>query len=195
MSDFWLWLAVAGSGALHGLNPAGGWMFAAAWGLRSGDRAQALRALLPIAAGHTASVALVAAAVTIGLAMDRVALQVVVGMLLAVVAVLHLMGRARKPAAHIGLALWSFMMSTAHGAGLMLVPALIPLCVGKAPAMTTSGALTMALAAVAVHTAAMLAVTGLIASLVCRSLFFGNDKLAVFLQLRRDRRRIANQHD
>jgi hypothetical protein len=53
----------------------------------------------------------------------------------------------------------------------------------------------MALAAVAVHTAAMLAVTGLIASLVCRGLFFGNDKLAVFLQLRRDRCRIANQHD
>ena len=195
MTNLWLWLAVAGSGALHGLNPAGGWMFAAAWGLRSGDRGQALRALLPIAAGHTASIALVAAAVALGLAMDRMVLQVVVGMLLAVVAVLHLTGRARKPAAHAGLALWSFMMSTAHGAGLMLVPALIPLCMGKASAMTTSGALSMALAAVAVHTAAMLAVTGLIASLVCRGLFVGHDKLAVFLQLRRDRGRIANHHN
>ena len=169
MSDFWLWLAVAGSGALHGLNPAGGWMFAAAWGVRSGDRAQALRALVPIAAGHAASVALVAAAVAIGLAMDRVLLQVVAGMLLAVVAVIHVAGRARKPAAHAGLALWSFMMSTAHGAGLMLVPALVPLCASDGPVreISASGSLVMALAAVAVHTAAMLLTTGVIAAGVC----------------------------
>jgi hypothetical protein len=62
------------------------------------------------------------------------------------------------------------MMSTAHGAGLMLVPALIPLCMGDAPAreITASGSLTLAFAAVGVHTAAMLAVTGVIASVVCR---------------------------
>src|SRR4030095_6026525 len=66
--------------------------------------------------------------------------------------------------------LWSFMMSTAHGAGLMLVPALIPLCMGDASAreITASGSLALALAAVAVHTAAMLAVTGVIATGVCR---------------------------
>jgi len=201
MTDFWLWLAVAGSGALHGLNPAGGWMFAAAWGLRSGDRAQALRALVPIAAGHTASVALVAAAVAMGLAMDRVVLQVAAGVLLAALAVLHLSGRkarpVRMPAAHAGLALWSFMMSTAHGAGLMLVPALLPLCMGSTPvrAMTASGALPMALAAVAVHSAAMLAVTGVIASLVCRGLFVGHNKFAEILQLWRHRCRIANHHN
>ena len=52
----------------------------------------------------------------------------------------------------------------------MLVPALIPLCMGDAPAreITASGSLTLALAAVGVHTAAMLAVTGVIASEVCR---------------------------
>ena len=62
------------------------------------------------------------------------------------------------------------MMSTAHGAGLMLVPALIPLCMGDAPAreITASGSLTLALAAVGVHTAAMLAVTGVIATGVCQ---------------------------
>ena len=47
-------------GALHGLNPATGWLLAAAWGVRTRDRAQALRALLPIGVGHLASVALVA---------------------------------------------------------------------------------------------------------------------------------------
>lgn len=193
MSSVWLWLAVAGSGALHGLNPAGGWMFAAAWGLRAGGRAQALRALVPLAAGHAASVALVAGAVALGLSLDRVTLQSVAGVLLVVVVGVHLTGHVRMPAAHAGLALWSFMMSTAHGAGLMLVPALIPLCMGSAP--SASGALPVALLAVLVHTAAMLAVTGVIAALVCRSLFVGHDKLAVLLQLRRYRRRIANHHN
>ncbi len=174
MASLWSWLAVAGLGALHGLNPATGWMFAAAWGVQSRDRSRALRALMPIAVGHGASVALVAAAVALGLAMDRVALQALAGGLLVVVAIVHLSGRtprrARAPAGHAGLALWSFMMSSAHGAGLMLVPALIPLCIGDAPArqITASGSLTLALAAVGVHTAAMLTVTGLIATGVCQ---------------------------
>jgi hypothetical protein len=178
MTSLWPWLAVAGIGVLHGLNPATGWMFAAAWGLRSRDRAQALRALMPIAAGHAASVALVAAAVVFGLSMNRVVLQFLAGGLLvgllAVFALLHLSGHtpkaARAPAGHAGLALWSFMMSTAHGAGLMLVPALIPLCMGDASVreITASGSLTLAFAAVGVHTAAMLAVTGVIATGVCR---------------------------
>ena len=67
------------------------------------------------------------------------------------------------------------MMSTAHGAGLTLVPALIPICTGEAPAreITASGSLMLALAAVGVHTAAMLAVTGLVAAGVCRGVDAG----------------------
>lgn len=174
MASLWSWLAVAGLGALHGLNPATGWMFAAAWGVQSRDRSRALRALMPIAVGHGASVALVAAAVALGLAMDRVALQALAGGLLVIVALVHLSGRTPRracaPAGHAGLALWSFMMSSAHGAGLMLVPALIPLCIGDAPGrqITASGSLTLALAAVGVHTAAMLTVTGLVATGVCQ---------------------------
>lgn len=174
MENLWPWLAVAGIGALHGLNPATGWIFAAAWGVRSRDRAQALRALMPIAVGHAASVALVGAAVVLGLSMDRVVLQTLAGGLFVVVAMVHLSGRtpkvARAPAGHAGLALWSFMMSTAHGAGLMLVPALIPLCMGDASSrgITASNSLMLALAAVGVHTAAMLAVTGVIAIGACR---------------------------
>jgi hypothetical protein len=149
-------------------------MLAAAWGVRSGDRAQALRALMPIAVGHVASIAMVAGAVAFGLAMDRAAMQVLAGGLFVAVAALHLCGRApkvaRAPAGHAGLALWSFMMSTAHGAGLMLVPALIPLCMGDRAGrqIAASDSLMLAFAAVGVHTAAMLAVTGLIASGVCR---------------------------
>lgn len=121
MAELWPWLAVAGVGALHGLNPATGWMFAAAWGVRSRDRAQALRALIPIAIGHAASIAVVAAAVALGVSMDRAVLQASAGALLVVVAIVHLSVRAAKRAraGQAGLALWSFMMSTAHGAGLM----------------------------------------------------------------------------
>jgi hypothetical protein len=173
MESLWPWLAVAAIGALHGLNPAGGWMLAAAWGVRSRDRMQALRALIPLAAGHAASVALVGTAVIFGLSMDRAVLQALAGALLVVALMVHLSGHtpkvARAPAGHAGLALWSFMVSTAHGAGLMLVPALIPLCMGDASAreITASGSLALAIAAVGVHTAAMLAVTGVIATGVC----------------------------
>ena len=63
------------------------------------------------------------------------------------------------------------MMSTAHGAGLMLVPALVPLCAGDASVqeITGSGPLVLALAAVGIHTATMLAVTGMLAIGICRS--------------------------
>jgi hypothetical protein len=173
MASFWPWLAVAGVGVLHGLNPASGWMFAAAWGAHARDRGQALRALMPIAVGHATSVALVAGAFAIGLSMDRVLMQVLAGGLLAVIAIYHLSGRTRRawmPTGKAGLSLCSFMMSTAHAAGLMVVPVLMPLCIGNAPAreITASGSLTLALAAVGIHTAAMLAVTGVIAISVCR---------------------------
>ena len=174
MTSLWPWLVVAGLGALHGLNPAGGWLFAAAWGVRSRDRTQALRALLPIAVGHMASIALAGAAVVWGLAMDRVVLQVVAGGALAIGAILHLSGRMpkpmRAPAGHAGLALWSFMMATAHGAGLMLVPALAPLCLSADAArpFTASGSLLLAAAAVVAHLAAMLLTTGALAAAACR---------------------------
>ncbi len=173
MASLWPWLAVAGLGALHGLNPATGWLPAAASGMRAGDRGQALRALLPIGVGHAASIALVAGAVALGVAMDRAVLQAVVIGLLVVAATVHLWRgaapRLRAPAGQAALALWSFTMATAHGAGLMLVPALVPLCLGDASArrLTASGSLLLALAAVAVHSAAMLAVTGAIAAGVC----------------------------
>lgn len=181
MSGLLPWLAVAGAGALHGLNPASGWMCATAWGVRRGDGAQAIHALAPIAAGHMASVALVAASVAFGMGMDRTLLQIPAGALLAMVAAWRFWGHRgglaslRAPASHAGLALWSFMMSTAHGAGMMLVPALIPLCIGDSPAreITASGSLALALAAVAVHALAMLAVTGMMALLACRGVHAG----------------------
>lgn len=179
MASLWPWLAIAGAGALHGLNPATGWMWAAAWGVHSRNRARALWALVPIAAGHAASVSLVAAAVAFGPAMDRAVLHALAGGLLATAAIVHVSGRvpwlACAPAGHAGLALWSFMVSTAHGAGLVLVPALAPLCGAEAPVLDAgpSGPLVLALAAVGVHAVAMFAVTGVMAAGVCRGVVAG----------------------
>jgi hypothetical protein len=179
MASLWPWLAIAGLGALHGLNPANGWMFAAAWGVRARkgtQEAQARRALLPIAIGHAASVAVVACAIAQGLSMDRTLVQRLAGALLVGAASYRLLRGAGQrtpisaPADHTGIALWSFLMATAHGAGLMLVPALASLCLADNPAreITASGSLVLALAAVGVHTTAMLATTGVIATGVCR---------------------------
>jgi hypothetical protein len=169
-------MVVAGLGVLHGLSPANGWMFAAAWGVRAGNGAQVWRALLPIAIGHTASIAVVVYAFAQGMSMDRAQVQGVAGALLVCVASYRwLRGAGQRMrldtrASHIGIALWSFLMATAHGTGLMLVPALVPLCLSGGPAreITASGSLLLALAAVGLHMAATLATTGIMAAGVCR---------------------------
>ena len=175
MASLWPWIAVAALGALHGLNPASGWPIVAACGVHSHSLAGALRALWPMAAGHLASVALVAGAVALGLRSAGTLLQWLAGGLLRGLVALHCTrrtqpGSRRAAPARAGLALWSFIASTSHGAGLMLVPALVPLCLGDGPAreITASGSLAFGLAAVGVHMAAMLAVTGMLAVGACR---------------------------
>jgi hypothetical protein len=133
------------------------------------------RALLPIAIGHAASIAVVACTFAQGLSMDRKGAQDLAGALLVGAASYRLLRGAgpctpiSAKAGHAGIALWSFLMATAHGAGLMLVPALA-LCLADSPAreITASGSLLLAGAAVGVHTAAMLVTTGVIATGVCR---------------------------
>lgn len=176
MDELWPWLLLAGAGALHGLNPLTGWLFVAGRGAQSGERTRTWRALLPIAVGHLASMLVVAAAVAFGRSLDRIVMQAAAAGLLAVVVAVHWRARQTKctcmPAGSAGLALWSFIVSTGHGAGLMLVPALIPLCVTgtsvPAASASASGSLTLAIAAVGVHTAAMLGAGGVAASLACR---------------------------
>ncbi|HVE11008.1 MAG TPA: hypothetical protein VNE00_27395 [Paraburkholderia sp.] len=129
------WATVIGSGLFHGINPAMGWLFAAALGLQRGSRKAMLLALPPIALGHAASVLLVtSSAVAFGALVQVAHLRVVMGVALIAWAVYHhLYGhrhrvRVGMTAGFIGLALWSAAMATMHGAGLMLVPALLPLC-------------------------------------------------------------------
>ena len=175
MDHLWPWLVLAGLGAFHGVNPAMGWLFAVALGLHRQSRAAVLLALPPIAIGHALSILLVAGAfVMAGVLVDQRALQLGAGLLLIGWAAYHqLYGhkhrvRVGMRTGQLGLVLWSFLMATAHGAGLMLLPALMPLCLAASPMaeITAASSAPIVVAAVAVHTIAMLAVTGAMAVLV-----------------------------
>ena len=170
----WPWLALAGLGAFHGINPAMGWLFAVALGLHRRSRAVVLEALFPIALGHALAILAVALAVVLlGVVIDQRAIRIGAGVLLIGWAAYHTLYGARHrvrfgmQVGMLGLGAWSFLMASAHGAGLMLVPVLIPLCLAASPARELSaGGSAIALAAVGVHTLAMLATTGIIALVV-----------------------------
>src|SRR5688572_8642433 len=168
----WPWLTLAGLGAFHGINPAMGWLFAVALGLHRRSRAVVVKALLPIALGHALAILAVALAVVLlGSVVDQRAVRIAAGFLLLGWAGWHTLYGARHrlrfgmQVGMLGLGAWSFLMATSHGAGLMLVPVLLPLCLAASPAreLTAAGSLPIALAAVGVHTLALLATTGAIA--------------------------------
>ena len=190
MAAMWPWLALAGLGAFHGVNPAMGWLFAVALGLQSGEGGAVARALPPIALGHAGSIAVVALIVVLAqTAFDPLPLQLAAAVTLVGFGLYRLLGnhrhrfRAGMLAGAGDLVVWSFLMATAHGAGLMIVPVLLklPLCAPPGMAPGTHAAMMAAVAgslwtgflAVTVHTAAMLSVAGAIAWLVLRWLGLG----------------------
>lgn len=170
-SHLWLWLAVAALGLFHGVNPAMGWLFAVALGLNRRSERVVWLSLVPIALGHALAVALVLlAALAAGLIIDQGPLKSIAGLiLLAWAAWQATYGRRHKvrvgmQTGYAGLGVWSFLMANAHGAGLMLIPAVIPLCVAAAPAheLTARGSAPIAFAALGLHTAAMLGAIAII---------------------------------
>ena len=183
MTELWPWLILVGLGMYHGLNPAMGWLFAVGLGLHRQSRAVVLQSLIPIALGHAGSIA----AVAFALAATRVAVEPR-PLRLAAAALLISFGlyrlvkgyrhkfRAGMQVGFVDLAVWSFLMATAHGAGLMLLPVLLALPVDYGAALYShphaahmagfGGSMGVALVAVLVHTAAMLVATGAIALVV-----------------------------
>ncbi|MCF0093864.1 hypothetical protein [Micromonospora sp. MH99] len=173
---------LAALGAFHGLNPAMGWLFAVARGLQERSRMALLRALPPIAAGHLASVAIVAALVTATRSVTAsTALAVVGGLLLVGFGLWRLLSERHFRWAGMRLSAaqltgWSFLMSSAHGAGLMLLPVLVaePVPGGHSGHLAAAplGALP-GLAAAGVHTVAMLGTALVVAVLVYQVLGVG----------------------
>jgi hypothetical protein len=159
------WFALAGLGAFHGLNPGMGWLFAVALGLHRHDRRIVWLSPIPIALGHALSVALIAAAfVWAGLVVDARLVRIAAGLMLIGWAFYHWRYGHRHrvrfgmQVSLAGLGAWSFLMASAHGAGLMLWPALMPLCQASS-ATAVGGPLTTAAIGIGLHTATMLVVT------------------------------------
>ena len=172
-TEVWPWLALAGLGLFHGLNPAMGWLFAVALGLHRGSQRIVLLSLIPIAVGHAAAVAAVLLAVlALGLVIDHTMLIRLAAIVLIAWAAWHaLYGHQRRvrigmQTGLLGLVLWSFLMASAHGAGLMLIPALAPICASAASAPQAIPGAPLALAALGVHSAAMLATIAAVSLIV-----------------------------
>jgi hypothetical protein len=194
VSELWPWLTLFGLGAFHGINPAMGWLFAVGLGLQEQKRAAVLRALPPIALGHALAIGIIIAAVLLArINVPPFALKVAAAAILFAFGLYRLF-RSRHPnwvGMRVGfgdLTLWSFVMASAHGAGLMLIPLFL-----KAPPQTLAphgGGTTLHMhshglgfanlstpslltSSIAVHTLGYLLVTGLIAILVYERLGVG----------------------
>ena len=172
------WLTLAGLGVYHGVNPAMGWLFAVSRGMQERSRRAVLRSLVPIAIGHEASIALVALLV-LGLSTttDPKALRIAAAAALVAFGIFRFV----KPRAHFRwtsmrvsdreLGMWSFLMSTAHGAGLMVAPVILGLRASQSGghddmAMLAGGRLDITAVGLAVHVGAMIVVMGAIAYFV-----------------------------
>jgi len=189
MNRVWPWLILFGLGAYHGINPAMGWLFAVSLGLQNRSRRAVLMAIPPIAIGHAISIVLV-----VGLLWLAQASLPLTWVRYGAAAILFAFGlsrfiRSRHPkwvGMRVGfrdLTLWSFLMASAHGAGLMLLPVLLGRSETPDHASHSSHIAHLApqqmpsmndpsqwLAAVVVHTAGYLLVSLLIALLVYEKL-------------------------
>jgi len=179
------WAMLISLGAFHGVNPGMGWRFAVALGLQERRRGAVLRALVPLGAGHALAVG-----GCVGVALAAGAIVPIRELRWLIAGVLVSLGVMRFFRHHHprwvgmrvgmgGLTVWSFLMATAHGAGLMVAPVFMGMSVAAsgghmhhvatAPA-TDAG---LALFATAVHATSYLAVTAFIAVLVFEKLGVG----------------------
>jgi hypothetical protein len=172
-------------GAYHGLNPAMGWLFAVSRGMQEGSRRGVLRSLLPIAIGHELALIVVAGVVLLAAEIiDPEALHIAAAVVLFSFGIFRFV----KPRAHPRwtkmrvnnreLTLWSFLMSSAHGAGLIIAPVLIGIGSASAasdpedhvPATADVASFAVSGVGLVLHVAAMIAVMAVIAVVVYEKL-------------------------
>lgn len=171
-APLWPWGALLLLGAYHGVNPGMGWLFAVARGLQERSRRAVLASLLPIAGGHELAIVIVVVAVALS---ERYVPPHVVRLAAALVLVSFGLYKLARPRTHVrrygmrvgvwGLAGWSFLMSSAHGAGLMLAPVLLGLPVAGGYQDLRALSAQAGLAAT-LHVLAMLLVMGAVAVVV-----------------------------
>jgi hypothetical protein len=173
------WVALLALGAFHGINPAMGWLFAVALGMQERHRSAVWRALLPLGVGHALAVAAaILLTILAGAILPVPYLRWSVAVILIAFAVARLV-RHRHPrwaAMRVGagrLTLWSFLMASAHGAGLMVVPVFLGITMVAAHhshQAASSLEMRTALLATLLHAASYLLVTALVAVLVFEKL-------------------------
>lgn len=178
------WAMLIGLGVFHGINPGMGWLFAVALGMQERRRGAVLRALVPLCAGHALAVAVtVGAALAIGFVIPLGWLRWPIAGVLVSLGALRFF-RHRHPrwagmrVSMGGLTVWSFLMATAHGAGLMVVPVFMGMSISGAGEhahhMPGAGAgAGAAVWATGLHAAGYLAMTAFIAVLVFEKLGVG----------------------
>lgn len=189
------WTSIGLLGGLHGVNPAMGWLFAVSLGLQAQSSRAVWSALAPLALGHALAVAVaLAAGAMLGVVLPLASVRWIAAAALLTFGVLHL-----RPHTHprwgvggmcVGpwrLTTWSFLVSSAHGAGLMVLPFLLPGVTGTVSAdahahsaagshaahvagIAMSAGQTTALLATLLHTLSYVAVSGAIAYLVYQHL-------------------------
>ncbi|PYX38592.1 MAG: hypothetical protein DMG81_11365 [Acidobacteria bacterium] len=170
------WAALLGLGAFHGINPGMGWLFAVALGLQERRRGAVLSALLPLGVGHALAVAAaILLALGVGAAMPLQWLRWLVAAILIGFGISRLL-RHRHPrwasmrVSKSGLTLWSFLMASAHGAGLMVVPLFLAMSVpaehAHHAALMNGSTPATALLATGLHALGYLLVTAVVAFVV-----------------------------
>jgi hypothetical protein len=180
LSDRLVWLALFLLGCYHGLNPGMGWLFAVGLGLQEKSTTAVLRAIVPLTLGHIISVAsIVLVAVYAAASLPHRAVHLTAATILIGFGIYRLV-RARHlrwvgmRVGFWGLTLWGFLMSSAHGAGLMLLPfvtnasasAQSGMSMAMPSAQTAHHALFMGWLMAGVHTLGYVLTTALIALIV-----------------------------
>ena len=168
-------LSILVLGAVHGINPAMGWLFAVSLGLQAQSGRAVWSALGPLALGHALAVAaaLVVAA-ALGVVVPVSWLRWMAAGALLGFGIFQLRGhrhpRSSRGGMRVGakdLTIWSFIVSSAHGAGLMVLPLVLGMEAVPGSAHAHGAHLGGAgLLATVLHTASYLAVAGLIAWVV-----------------------------
>lgn len=125
---FWPMLLL---GAYHGLNPGMGWLFAVALGMQEQRGSAVARSLVPLAVGHAAAIgSVVLTTAFLGMTLPLIVIRYFVAAVLVSLGIYCLVRHqhprwVRMQVGFRDLTVWSFLMASAHGAGLMVVPVLL----------------------------------------------------------------------
>lgn len=177
----WSWMGLVGLGAFHGANPAMGWLFAVAIGLQERRRSALWWALVPLAGGHALAIlAAVLVALLAGAVLPLAALRWIVGVGLLVLGVSRLVRHSHPrwvgmQVTRWDLTVWSFLMASAHGAGLMVLPLVLAGTAGMHHHMghDASGGAWSAMSATLAHSAGYIVVSAFLAWIVFEKLGVG----------------------